>query len=101
MKKALFIAFAALALGACNSPQKTAEKAQAPVMVEAKLRVEGMHCDDCEASIAKGVNELAGIDSISANHLDSTAFVRFDSNKTNLKEISKAIEGRGFVVASK
>jgi len=60
-----------------------------------------MHCDDCEASIAKGVNELAGIDSISANHEDSTAFVRFDSNKTSLKDISKAIEGRGFVVAPK
>jgi len=101
MKKALFIALAALALGACNSPQKSADKAQAPVIVEAKLKVEGMHCDDCEASIAKGVNELAGIDSISANHEDSTAFVRFDSNKTSMKDISKAIEDRGFVVASK
>lgn len=102
MKQAFFIALAALALGACNSPQKSAEKAQAPaVMVEANLKVEGMHCDDCEASIAKGVNELAGIDSISANHEDSTAFVRFDSNKTSMKDISKAIEGRGFVVASK
>jgi len=101
MKQALFIALAALALVACNSPQKSAEKAQAPVMVEANLKVEGMHCDDCEASIAKGVNELAGIDSISANHEDSTAFVRFDSNKTSMKDISKAIEGRGFVVASK
>jgi len=101
MKKALFITLAVLALGACNSPQKSAEKAQTPVMVETNLKVEGMHCDDCEASIAKGVNELAGIDSISANHEDSTAFVRFDSNKISMKDISKAIEGRGFVVASK
>lgn len=70
-------------------------------MVEAKLQVNGMHCDDCEASIAKGVNTIAGIDSISANHEDSTAFVRFDSNQTNLKDISKAIEDRGFIVAAK
>jgi copper chaperone CopZ len=102
MKQVLFILLATLAFDACNSPQKTADKAQAaPVMVEAKLRVEGMHCDDCEASIAKGVNALAGIDSISANHEDSTAFVRFNSNKTSLKDISKAIEDRGFVVATK
>ena len=101
MKQAIFIILITLALGACNSPQKTAEKTQAPVLVEAKLKVEGMTCDECEASIAKGVNALAGIDSISANHEDSTAFVRFDSNKTNLKEISKAIEGRGYVVVSK
>jgi copper chaperone CopZ len=101
MKQALFIFLAVLTFSACNSPQKTAEKTQAPVMVEAKLKVEGMTCDECEASIAKGVNALAGIDSISANHEDSTAFVRFDSNKTNIKDISKAIEGRGFVVAAK
>jgi copper chaperone CopZ len=101
MKQAIYIFLIILAISACNSPQKTAEKIQAPVMVEAKLKVEGMTCTECEASIAKGVNELAGIDSISANHLDSTAFVRFDSNKTNLKDISKAIEGRGYVVASK
>jgi copper chaperone CopZ len=64
--------------------------------------VEGMTCTECEQSIAKGVNELAGIDSISANHLDSTAFVRFDASKTDLEKISKAIEGRGYqVVASK
>ncbi|OFX53936.1 MAG: hypothetical protein A2066_03785 [Bacteroidetes bacterium GWB2_41_8] len=67
-------------------------------MVEMNLKVEGMTCDHCEASIATGVNLLAGIDSISANHEDSTAFVRFDSNKTNLKEISEAIAQRGFVV---
>ena len=100
MKKIAFILLAAGLLGACSSTPKTPEKTAAPVIVEANLRVEGMHCDDCEASFAKGVNQLAGIDSISANHEDSTAFVRFDSNKTNLTEISKAIEERGFHVAS-
>ena len=100
MKKIAFILLAAGLLGACSSTPKTAEKTVAPVIVEANLRVEGMHCDDCEASFAKGVNQLAGIDSISANHEDSTAFVRFDSNKTNLTEISKVIEERGFHVAS-
>jgi len=100
MKQIIQIAFLALSIVACTSKQAPKEKVPA-VMVEANLKVEGMHCDDCEASIAKGVNELAGIDSISANHEDSTAFVRFDSNKTSLKDISKAIEGRGFVVAPK
>lgn len=100
MKKIAFALVVTGLLGACSSTPKTAEKTAAPVIVEANLRVEGMHCDDCEASIAKGVNQLAGIDSISANHEDSTAFVRFDKNKTNIAEISKAIEERGFHVAS-
>jgi len=100
MKQVILIATLALSIVACTPKQAPKEKT-APVIVEASLRVEGMHCDDCEASIATGVNAIAGIDSISANYEDSTAFVRFDSNKTNVSEISKAIEGRGFVVASK
>ena len=99
MKQLIWIVFLVLNVTACTPKQAPKEKA-VPVMVEAKLSVEGMHCDDCEASIAKGVNALAGIDSISANHEDSTAFVRFDSNKTSMKDISKAIEDRGFHVAS-
>jgi len=101
MKQIILIVILALSIVSCTSKQTPKEKDVAPVMVETKLRVEGMSCTDCEKSIAKGVNELAGIDSISANHLDSTAFVRFDSKKTNLAEISKAIEGRGYHVASR
>jgi len=100
MKNLILIISLVLGMAACAPKQAPKEKA-APVMVEAKLQVNGMHCDDCEASIAKGVTELAGIDSISANHEDSTAFVRFDSNQTNLKDITKAIEDRGFIVAAK
>ena len=98
MKKLLFIATVSIVLAACSPKQKPADKEKAPVMVEMNLKVEGMTCDHCEASIQTGVAELAGIDSISANHADSTAFVRFDSNKTNLKEISEAIAKRGFEV---
>ena len=100
MKQIVLVAAMALSLAACAPKQAPKEKA-APVFVEAKLKVEGMSCDGCELTIAKGVNLLAGIDSISANHEDSTAYVRFDSTQTNLKEISKAIEERGYIVASK
>ena len=98
MKKLLFIATVSIALAACSPKQKPADKEKTPVMVEINLKVEGMTCDHCEASIQTGVTELAGIDSISANHEDSTAFVRFDSTKTSLKEISEAIAKRGFEV---
>ncbi len=99
MKQVLFIAFISIVLSACAPKQHTADKEKTPVvMVEMNLKVEGMTCDECEASIQKGVTELAGIDSISANHLDSTAFVRFDSTKTNLKEITAAIAKRGYEV---
>jgi copper chaperone len=100
MYKFIFIAIIALSMGACSTKQAPKANAQ-PVMVEANLKVNGMHCDNCEASIAKGVNELAGIDSISANYEDSTAYVRFDSNQTDLNKIKAVIEDRGFEVAEK
>lgn len=99
MKQVLFIAFISILFSACSPKQHTADKEKTPaVMVEMTIKVDGMTCTECEQSIAKGVNELAGIDSISANHLDSTAFVRFDSTKTNLREISAAIAKRGYEV---
>ena len=100
MKHIILIAALALSIAACT-PKQAPKADAAPVMVETNLKVEGMTCDECEASIAKGVNAIAGIDSISANHEDSTAFVRFDSNKTDLTKITAAIEERGFEVASK
>jgi copper chaperone CopZ len=99
MKQIFQITVLALSIAACSTKQAP-KQTTAPVLVEVNLKVNGMTCDDCEASIVKGVNALAGIDSISANHEDSTAFVRFDSNKTDLKEISKAIENRGFQVVA-
>ena len=102
MKKALFILALSIVFAACQSSQKKAEENKTPVMttasVETTLRVVGMTCTECEQSVAKGVNELAGIDSISANHLDSTAFVRYDPSKTDLAQITKAIENRGYEV---
>lgn len=104
MKKILFIFLVAgVAFTSCQSPKQKTDTNKTPVVasasVEATLRVEGMTCTECEQSIAKGVKQLPGIDSISANHLDSTAFVRFDPSKTDLSKISAAIEGRGYHVA--
>ena len=100
MKNIILIAFLALSIAACT-PKKAPKEKAAPVFIEANLKVEGMTCDGCELTIAKGVNLLAGIDSISANYEDSTAFVRFDSTQIKLTEIYKAIEERGYVVTSK
>lgn len=65
---------------------------------ERTFRVEGMTCDHCEMSIAKGVGELNGVMLIEANHEDSTAHVAWDASKTGEKEIIAAIEKRGYKV---
>jgi copper ion binding protein len=70
-------------------------------LVEITFKVEGMTCDHCEMSIQKGVGELPGIQSVLANHEDSTTVVRFDKLQANEDEIKKAIERRGYIVKSR
>lgn len=55
MKKVFLIGLIGLAVAACTSKPKATEKNKVPVtLVEMNLKVEGMTCDECEASIAKG-----------------------------------------------
>jgi copper chaperone CopZ len=72
-----------------------------PEIVEVKFQVEGMSCTECEQSIAKGVNELAGIETVKASYVDSITVVKYDKSKTNEAEIAKMIEKRGYKVKGK
>ena len=91
-----------LAVVACQSGKKeqTSEKDQpvAVELVETTINVGGMHCDMCVNSIEKGVNELEGISYVKANLEDSTAVVKFDASKTDMAQIEKAIEKRGYSI---
>jgi len=101
MKKLIYLAFV-IVFTACNSANKPAQTEQTETktvaMTEAKIHVSGMHCDNCVASVTKGINELPGIDSVSVSLSDSTAFVIFDPSKADIEKISEAIEARGYTV---
>ncbi len=97
----IFVLLTVFFSGACTQKTKLADsstKSLVPVVKDTIFKVEGMSCEHCEMSITKGVLELTGIDSVKANHLDSTAFVRFDSSQTTPDEIIAAIEKRGYTV---
>lgn len=101
MKK-LFLLFIILAFFSCQSGNKNLniEKSETETVevVEATVNISGMHCDMCVASIEKGVSELEGISSVAVSLSDSTAIVKFDTAKTDLVTIEKAIEKRGYSV---
>ncbi|NIU01372.1 MAG: heavy metal transporter, partial [Nitrosopumilaceae archaeon] len=56
-------------------------------MVEKTVHVGGMHCDMCEASIEKGINELEGIESVQASWNDSVAVVKYDESLASVEDI--------------
>lgn len=102
MKKLIYL-IVLMAFVSCQSGNKNQnakdEIVKAPVeVVETTINVGGMHCDMCVSSIEKGVNQLEGIEFVKASLNDSTATVKFDAKKTNLAEIEKAIEKRGYSI---
>jgi Cu+-exporting ATPase len=82
-----------------NQKQQSEAPATGAVQVtEITINIGGMHCENCVASVTKGINELEGIDSVAVTLADSTAFVMFDPSKADVEKISKAIEARGYTV---
>ena len=101
MKKIIFL-FVITALLACNSEGKKAElkdvTTETVKVVENTVNISGMHCDNCVASVEKGINSLTGIESVAVSFYDSNAIVKFDASKTDLVAIKKAIEKRGYTI---
>ena len=95
----LFIIFAFVSCQSGNNKSNSENLAAEPVeVVEAIVNISGMHCDMCVASVEKGVSELAGVSSVKVSLSDSTAVVKFDASKTDLANIEKAIEKRGYSI---
>jgi len=104
MRKLIYLALV-FVFAACNTGNKPAQSEQPAAttvaLTETKVHVSGMHCENCVASVTKGINELAGIDSVSVTLSDSTALVTFDPSKVDLEKITRAIEARGYTARIK
>lgn len=62
------------------------------------LNIGKMHCEMCVASIEKGLESVEGVEYVKVKLEDSTAIVQFDDAKTNLAELKKTIEQRGYIL---
>jgi len=102
MSKFILVIFLALFFG-CQSGSKNQsvgedQENSTAAVVKKTINIGGMHCDMCVASIEKGINQLEGIESVTASLSDSTAIVVFDESKASLSQIETAIEKRGYKV---
>ena len=58
------------------------------------LKVEGMTCSHCEASVTRNLLKMAGIDEVVADK--NTSEVKVKGDRIDLKEIEKVINGIGY-----
>jgi Cu+-exporting ATPase len=99
--KNLFILLLVVILAACQSGNKNGQEKQATGQTQtaqATINISGMHCENCVASVEKGIKELDGIVTVAVSLNDSNAVVLFDPAKVDIEKIGKTIEGRGYTV---
>ena len=78
-----------------KNPQPDKQMEQTAQVTEVTVNIGGMHCENCAASVEKGIKELEGVETVVVSLTDSTAKVSFDPAKVNQDKIGKAVEGRG------
>ena len=111
MKVFLFLLIPAFFLGSCSlsDSKSTRDKSSgkdtvtesglsAENLTQIHLVVKGMTCEGCEKAIVASIEKLDGIKEASASHTEEEAVIEFDSTRTTVDAISRAIADAGYSV---
>ena len=70
-------------------------------LLTAEFKISGMNCQACEEEIKHEVNKLNGITKVEVSYEEGAARIQFDKSKSNIEEITKAINSTGYRVTKK
>jgi copper chaperone CopZ len=62
----------------------------------ATIRVEGMHCKMCSASVAKALKATDGVEKVEVSHEKGVAVIQYDDQKVTEAKLREVINGTGF-----
>jgi len=62
------------------------------------INIEGITCFSCEENINHSVGKLNGVLKVETSRKNGTSEIEFDSSRTNLEEIKKTIESKGYII---
>jgi len=65
-------------------------------MTETKIKIEGMMCGHCQASVTKAISSVNGVSAATVNLAGKEATVTYDPKKTNVDAIKAAIVNAGY-----
>lgn len=65
-----------------------------------KIKIEGMSCSHCVASVTNALTTCGGVATVSVSLEGKCADVTYDPEKTNLSQLKEKIEDLGFDVVS-
>lgn len=92
------ILFSFSQIASCNTdkkPQKVIIVKESNLLKK-DLTVKGMTCVGCEITLEEELSKINGVVKVKASHKSDKATIEFDSTKTNIKTIKKAIKKAGY-----
>ena len=63
------------------------------------IRVEGMHCQNCAASLEKKLKATAGVQAVRVSFAKKEAWVKFDDRTISVAQIREVINSTGYKAA--
>ena len=63
------------------------------------IRVEGMHCQNCAASLEKKLKATAGVKAVRVSFQRKEAWVRYDDRTISVAQIREVINSTGYKAA--
>ena len=60
------------------------------------IRVEGMHCNNCSASVAKALKATDGVEKVEVSQEKGEAVIQYDDQKVTEAKLREVINGTGF-----
>ncbi|UXY14195.1 cation transporter [Chitiniphilus purpureus] len=67
-------------------------------MQQIDIRIEGMTCGGCAASVTRALKAVPGVEEVNVSLAPGQAQVRFDPADTDRKELEQVIEEAGYDV---
>jgi copper chaperone len=65
-------------------------------MATAELKIEGMTCEGCVASVARTLRGVAGVQDVDVSLAGASARVTYDPAKTAVAYLKRAVERAGY-----
>jgi len=62
----------------------------------ATIRVEGMHCNMCSASVTKALKATDGVEKVEVSSEKGVAVIQYDDQKVTEAKLREVINGTGF-----
>lgn len=63
------------------------------------IRIEGMHCQNCAASVEKKLKATEGVQAVRVSFARKEAWVKYDDRRISVAQIREVINSTGFKAA--